>query len=77
MHWPPPWHANTKLKAPNTFNSYVKALANLTQMHDKKKCKWIEPNKGYIFFIQFPCFLLLPLNTKKKKKKKLNPNSHT
>jgi hypothetical protein len=36
MHWPPPWHANTKLKAPNTFNSYVKALANLTQMHDKK-----------------------------------------
>ena len=39
MHLPPPWHANTKLKAPNTFNSYVKALANLTQMHDKKKCK--------------------------------------
>jgi len=69
MHWPPPWHANTKLKAPNTFNSYVKALANLTQMHDKKKMQMNRTKQRlHFFFIQFPCFLLLPLNTKKKKK---------
>jgi hypothetical protein len=76
MHLPPPWHANTKLKAPNTFNSYVKALANLTQMHDKKKCKWIEPNKGYIFFYSIPMFSFTS-SKHTKKKKKLNPNSHT